>query len=112
MSKSQGMLPGEYMKTALVLVPNENPIEGEITLHGLERRPEMYVVVVRRRETTWRIEVLRATPIDDGVIPHQVAERIAVLRERIVKEQRRDRGRDQAAARAHTDDDEPQPDGI
>ena len=97
--RSSGMKPGEYMKTSLVEVYDENPLEGTPTIEGIERRPEFYIPVVRRMDTTWRIEVLKGVPIADGVIPHEVVTRITELQKRIMREQRSDRGRDAALVR-------------
>ena len=111
--RSRGMLPGEYMKHSTVLVYDENPLArsqgGRETLVGREERPEFYVAVVRRRDLKWRIEILRGVPIDDGVIPDEVFTRIESMKDRIISEQRSDRGRDQALLRKVDQDDGNQP---
>ena len=111
--RSQGMLPGEYMKHSTVLVYDENPLArsqgGRETLVGREERPEFYVAVVRRRELKWRIEILKGVPIDDGVIPDEVFTRIESMKDRIISEQRSDHGRDQALLRRVDQGDENQP---
>ena len=67
------------------------------------------ISVVRRREQTWRIEILKGVPIDDGIIPDGVFTRIESMKNRIIKEQRTDRGRDQALLRkADQDENEPE----
>ena len=96
---SKGMLPDEYMKTSLVKVWPKNIAEGEITMAGVLDRPEMFVVIVRRLGQDWTIEVQKGAPIIDGVLPGEVVEAISRLQKNIVKEQRADRGRDQAALR-------------
>ena len=102
-SRSRGMLPGEYMKHSTVLVYDENPLarsrNGRDTVVGREERPDFYVAVVRRRELKWRIEILKGVPIDDGIIPDAVFTRIESMKDRIITEQRSDRGRDQAMLR-------------
>ena len=102
-SRARGMLPGEYMKHSTILVYDENPLArsqgGRETLAGREERPDFYVAVVRRRELTWRIEILKGVPIDDGIIPDGVFTRIESMKNRIIAEQRSDRGRDQALLR-------------
>ena len=100
---SIGMKPGEYMRTSLVPVYDPNSLEGTMTIDGIERRPEFFIPVVRRLDTTWRIEVLRGVPIEDGVIPHEVVTRITELQKRIMREQRSDRGRDAALVRRAQD---------
>ena len=64
---------------------------------------------MRRRKLKWRIEILRGVPIDDGVIPDEVFIRIESMKDRIISEQRSDRGRDQALLRKADRDDENQP---
>ena len=112
-NRSRGMLPGEYMKHSTVLVYDENPLarsrNGRDTIVGPEERPKFYIAVVRRRELKWRIEILKGVPIDDGVIPDEVFTRIEQMKNRIVSEQRSDRGRDQALLRKVDQDDESQP---
>ena len=46
--KRRGMLPGEYMEIGHVEVWPEG-LESEMTQHGTEVRPDVYVVIVRRR---------------------------------------------------------------
>ena len=112
-SRSRGMLPGEYMKYSTILVYDENPLArsqgGRETLAGREERPDFYVAVVRRRELTWRIEILKGVPIDDGIIPDGVFTRIESMKNRIIKEQRMDRGHDQALLRKADQDEDDQP---
>ena len=102
-----GMRPGEYMESSLVKVwpptvetggDGFDPDDLGVSAWE-ERRPEFYVAVTRRSGTTWRTEILRASPIDDGVIPHEVFERLVGQRDRIIAKQRRDRGVEQAAQR-------------
>ena len=59
----------------------------------------MFVVIVRRLEKDWTIEVQKGVPLDDGVLPSEVVQAINRMQKTIVKEQREDRGRDGAALR-------------
>ena len=108
--RRQGMLPGEYMKHATVLVYDENPLannpNARDTLAGREDRPDFYMAIVRRRELKWRIEILKGVAVTDGVIPDEVFTRINSMKDRIIKEQRADRGRDQALIRKAEQEDE------
>ena len=98
--RSKGMLPGEYMKVGLVQVKDPNVLDGEITIKGdVERRPEFYVVIVRRFEGEWTVEVQATVPLTTGVWPDAVVTRIGKYQDRIIAEQRRDRGIEQAEAR-------------
>ena len=95
---SRGVLPGEYMKTSLVKVYSELP-DGDITLHGIEDRPEFYIVAVRNFEDRWTIETYKGELNKDGVLPHEVVERIDSLKQRIKKEKRSDAGKAAAEKR-------------
>ena len=98
MAKRAGMLPGEYMKVGHVTVWPEG-IDGEMTVHGLEVRPEIYLVTVRKLDGRFRTEVMRGVPIDDGVIPHDVLKRIMRYYDTINSEERSDRAKEAAADR-------------
>lgn len=103
------MLPGEYMKTSLVevwprsaLVADRPPFRGiaeDRTPSWEETRPDLYVVIVRRNDGDWHYEMLRAIPADGGVIPEEVFERLERMKKAIIKEERSDRGKQQAALR-------------
>ena len=103
------MLPGEYMKTSLVevwprsaLIPDRPPFRGiaeDRTPTWEETRPDLYVVIVRRLDGDWHHEMLRAIPADGGVIPEEVFDRLERMRKAIRKEERRDRGKQQAELR-------------
>ena len=97
--RSRGMLPGESMKYGVVPVYDENPMEGKPTGRGIERRPDFYVPILRRLDGRWQLEVLKAEPITDGLIPHEVFERVFQYRQRIIHEQRSDRAKESAALR-------------
>lgn len=98
--RSKGMLPGEYMKVGLVQVNDPNTLDGDLTIRGdVERRPEFYVVIVRRFDGEWTVEVQTTVPLQSGIMPDAVVKRIATYQDRIIAEQRRDRGIEQAEAR-------------
>tara|TARA_R100000306_G_C4364565_1_gene136963 strand:+ start:1166 stop:1498 length:333 start_codon:yes stop_codon:yes gene_type:complete len=94
-----GMVPGEVMRFSTVEVRDRNPLSGDMTIDGVERRPEFYIVVVRRLDLDWTIEILKGEPLSTGVLPDKVVDRISALKATIVKAQRSARGRDAAAAR-------------
>ena len=122
----KGMLPDEWMKTSLIEVWPESPLSMEAPFSGRdvatpnalagekELRPTFYVAVVRRRDKQWHYEVLKAVPTGESHIPHEVMERIIRMRERIMTEQRSQRGKDQALTRRlHVEDgDEERQDDI
>jgi hypothetical protein len=98
--RNRGMKPGEHMRTSLVTVYPENLLDMERDALGeFETRPEFYVVVVRRVDLTWKIEILVAKPLTTGVMPDQVVRRITDLQKRILKDQASQRGSDNMAAR-------------
>ena len=94
-----GLVPGEVMRFSTVEVRDRNPLSGDMTIDGVERRPEFYIVVVRRLDLDWTIEILKGEPLSTGVLPDKVVDRISALKATIVKTQRSARGRDAAAAR-------------
>ena len=103
--KVKGLLPGEYRKIGLVEVKNENKLAGRITVDGqIEINVELYVLSVRRLESKWAIDVSRTMPLDDGRIPDEVIRRINTYQDSIMKEQCRDRGKEQAMIRSIEDD--------
>ena len=112
MSKNRGMLPGEIMKTALIEVWPDPPINAEMGFSGRsvsdpaaalgwgENRPDFYVAVARRNENRdWHFELLKAMPSGESHIPGEVMERFIRMRQRIMDEQRSDRSRNQALER-------------
>lgn len=107
MANPKGMLPDEYMETSLIevwpLKEGEDPdFEGrqfEEPLPWKEYRPDFYVLVVRRVDEVWHVEVMKAAPIDDGQIPGPVMERMWMMRKRIIHKQKSDKAKDAAAVR-------------
>jgi hypothetical protein len=97
--RDNGILPGEVMRFSTVEVRDRNMLRGEMTIDGQEQRPEFYIVVVRRLDLDWTIEILKGEPLSTGILPDRVVDRIATLKDTIVKLQRSTRGRDAAAAR-------------
>jgi hypothetical protein len=97
--RDNGILPGEVMRFSTVEVRDRNMLRGEMTIDGQEQRPEFYIVVVRRLDLDWTIEILKGEPLATGVLPDKVVGRIAALKDTIVKLQRSARGRDAAAVR-------------
>lgn len=105
----RGMLPGEYMVHSLVEVWPRDAIESDdppyrgteevVDVPWEETRPELYVPILRRNGLKWQLEVMKAVPIEDGVVPHKVFERLWEMRRRIMLAQKSDRGKDQAAIR-------------
>ena len=111
MANRNGMRPNEYLEASLVKV--WPPSVADVAQQGGnvfdpddwgvsswdERRPKFYVALTRRIGQTWRVEVLEATPIEDGVIPHEVFNRLTEQRDRIIKKQRSVRSTESAAQR-------------
>ena len=113
------MLPDEYMKVSLVEVWPDSPLTlsegfsgrevstGAAELGAEEMRPKFYIVVMRRLELQWHCEILQAQPLEGGQVPHEVLERMVQMRQRIMAEQRSDRGKNAYIARkAHEDQDD------
>ena len=112
MANNRGMLPDEIMKASLIEVWPESPLHTDPHFSGRsvaspkaaigaeELRPEYYVGLVRRNgKGEWHFEVLKAMPSGESHIPAEVMERMIRMRERIMKEQRSQRGREQALQR-------------
>lgn len=105
--RSKGLLPGEKRKVGLVEVHRENVLDGTITVDGLERHTDIYVVEVRRLDLKWMpARVYKTSLLDTGEIPNEVLERINRYRDTIMAEQRRDRGQDQAERRKYEEDED------
>ena len=114
--KRKGMLPDEYMQTSLIEVWPDNKLDPEtvpflgreqnVRTPWEENRPQLYIAVVRRVGLQWHHEVMIGQPIEDGIIPAEVFERMVDMRNRIMAEQRSQRGKDNAAARREEREDE------
>jgi hypothetical protein len=97
--RDNGILPGEVMRFTTVAVRDRNMLKGDMTIDGQEQRPEFYIVVVRRRDLDWTIEIQKGQPLATGILPDQVVHTITRLKSAIVTAQRSARGRDAAASR-------------
>ena len=98
MAKREGMLPGEYMKVGHVKVWPKG-LEGVMTVNGLETRPDIYLVTVRKLDGEFSVEVMKGRPIDDGHLPHDVFKRLMSYYDLINKEERSDKAKQAAADR-------------
>ena len=98
MVKREGMLPGEYMKVGHVKVWPKG-LEGKVTVDGLERRPEIYLVTVRKLDGEFQVEVMKGQPIKDGLLPNDVFKRTMSYHNLINKEERSDKAKQAAADR-------------
>ena len=95
--RNQGMLPGESMKTSLITIHAEGELDEDGDVE--ERRPDFYIAVMRHFKKRWTVEILKAEPITNGKIPHEVFERIIPMRQRIIQDERIERGKEQAHLR-------------
>ena len=87
MAKREGMLPGEYMRVGHVKVWPKG-LEGDLTVQGLETRPEIYLLTVRKLDGEFKVEVMKGKPIDDGLLPHDVFKRMMSYYDAINKQER------------------------
>ena len=129
--KLKGMLPDEYARASLVIIYPESPLEsldGSFAARrvatgreeaGLDEKwPEFYIPIVRRKDGKFDYQILKAEPVKDAHIPHEVMERIISERDRIISEGRSDSGKAAWATRRareeaeQADDDDDDDDSV
>ena len=93
----KNLFPGEYRKRSTVYVERvrKNDEDRRYTDSDSLMTTDAYIVMTRRMDTDWTF--IMESGGKQVMIPAKVMDRFMVQRERIIKEQRSDRGKERAA---------------